>query len=260
MDKNEILARADANYFRSWSLLTSGTPGHELVEQDGLLLTSGQHNYAAFNLAYLWRSGRSPEERLGEVREYFARKSRPYFVRFRAGGVPGIEKALAVAGFVPADEADVPAMVHTGLASAAPSGALRIVTCRTTRELATWSRVMSAGYSIPEALARSFTAPVSAGLLDYELYLGYAGRVAVATSGLVFNNGVAGVYLVSTLPEHRRHGYGEQMTLQAMHRGYQRGALLASLQSSVMGQPIYRRMGFREAGSYRTYRPAPSVL
>jgi ribosomal protein S18 acetylase RimI-like enzyme len=159
-----------------------------------------------------------------------------------------------------ADEADVPAMAYTGTATVAPSGTLRIVTCRTKRELAAWSRTMAAGYSIPEALAQSFAVPVSAGLLDYELYLGYAGRVAVATSGLVLNNGVAGVYLVSTLPEHRRHGYGEQMTLQAMHRGYERGALFASLQTSVMGQPVYQRMGFRDAGSYRTFRPDPSVL
>jgi ribosomal protein S18 acetylase RimI-like enzyme len=260
MDDKEIFARADANYFRSWSLLTSGAPGHELVEQDGLLLTSGQHNYPAFNLAYLWKSARPLDERLDEVRDYFGRKSRPYFVRFRVGGIPGIEKALAAAGFLVADEADVPALVHTGLSTAAPSGTLRIVTCRTRRELASWSRTMAAGYSIPEALTQSFTTPVTAGLLDYELYLGYVGRVAVATSGLVLNNGVAGVYLVSTLPEHRRRGYGEQMTLHAMQRGHERGALFASLQSSVLGLSVYRRMGYRDAGSYRTYRPNPSVL
>ena len=260
MDRTEILARADANYYRSWSLLTSGAPGHELVEQDGLLLTSGKHNYPTFNLAYFWKSNRPLEERLDEVRAYFARKARPYFVRFRVGGVPGIEKALAGSGFVIADEADVPAMVHTSLPAHEPPGRLRIVTCRTKRELANWSRTMAAGYSIPEALAQSFTTPVSSGRLDYELYLGYAGRVAVATSGLVLNNGVAGVYLVATLPQHRRHGYGEQMTLHAMHRGQQRGALFASLQSSVMGLPVYRRMGFDEAGSYRTYRPGLSVL
>ncbi len=266
MDERELLARADANYFRSWSLLTAGTPGHEIVEQDGLIMTSGEHHYAAFNVAYLWKSRRPLPERLTAIREYFARKRRPYLIRFRVGSVPGLEKALRAGGFVPAtetgmpaDESDMPAMVLTGLATVPPVEDLCVVTCTTGHELALWAKTMASGYGIPRALARSFTAPVTAGLIGYELYLGYADDEPVATSGLVLNNGVAGVYMVSTVPDQRRHGYGEQVTRQAMLRGREAGALFASLQSSAMGFSVYRRMGFRQVGAYRTYVPNPSV-
>lgn len=266
MDERELLARADANYFRSWSLLTAGTPGHEIVEQDGLIMTSGEHHYAAFNVAYLWKSRRPLPERLTAIREYFARKRRPYLVRFRVGAVPGIEKALLANGFIaatdtgmPADEADMPAMVHTEIASVPPVDGLRVVTCWDSAELALWAKTMAQGYSIPKALARSFTAPVTAGLIGYELYLGFVGDEPVATSGLVLNNGVAGVYMVSTVPAQRQHGYGEQVTRQAMLRGRDLGASFASLQSSAMGFPVYQRMGFRQVGAYRTYVPNPSA-
>lgn len=260
MDDREILARADANYFRSWSMLTAGTPGHEIVEQDGLLMTSGRHDYAAFNLAYLWKSARPLEERLAALGEYFSQRRCQHSVRFRVGALRGVERALEQAGFELAEEADIPALVHTGLAGIPDGGPLRVVTCRTKAELAAWARTMAAGYSVPEALARLFTAPVTAGAIGYELYLGYADRRPVATSGMVLNNGVAGVYMVSTVPGERRQGYGEQLTRHAMCRGRELGALFASLQSSVMGLPVYRRLGFHDAGSYRTYRPKLAIV
>lgn len=258
MDEAELLARADANYYRSWSLLTAGTPGHEIVERDGLLISAGEHVQAAFNLAFLWDSGPPLPERLAAVRDYFQQHRRPYLVRLREGAIPGAEDALTAAGLVDTREA-IPGLVHEGLLPP-PAAAPRVVACRTARQLTAWAKTMAAGYEMPVALAESFTARLRAGLFDYELYLGYDGRVPVAASGLVLSHRVAGVYMVATVPSHRRLGYGQAMTRHAMEQGLSLGADFSSLQSSAMGMSIYRRMGFRRVATYRTWREDPSVV
>ena len=259
MDQAELLARMDANYFRAWSLLTAGSAGHEVLEQDGLMLTCGANHAASFNLAYLWPGHRPLEERIEAAGAYFERMRRHYLVRFRAGAVPGVEEALTVAGHERSGE-DIPAMLLTSPDIPPRHASLDIACCRSEPELAAWAKAMAPGYGVSRELAASFTNPVRAGVIDYELYLGRAGGEPVATSGLVMTHGVAGVYLVSTLAPHRRKGYGEAMTWHAVRRGLALGARFASLQPSPMGRALYERMGFREVGAYRTYEPRRSVI
>jgi GNAT superfamily N-acetyltransferase len=258
MEHAELLARMDANYFRAWSLLTAGSAGHEVVEQDGLLLTCGANRTASFNLAYLWPSARPLEERIEVARGYFERLRRRYLVRFRAGAIPAIEETLRAAGFERSGP-EIAAMVHTSSDRPAPGTALEIIRCGE-GDLDAWARAMAPGYGVSRDLAESFTNPVRAGVIDYELFLGRAAGEPVATSGLVMTYGVAGVYLVSTLAPHRRKGYGEAMTAHAMQRGFALGARFASLQPSPMGRSLYERMGFRQVGAYLTYEPRRSVV
>ena len=91
---------------------------------------------------------------------------------------------------------------------------------------------------------RSFAAQMYTGFLDGE---------PVATSALFMSNHVAGVYNVATQDAYRRRGLGAAMTWQAVHDGANAGCLLASLQASEMGRPVYERMGFRTVTSYKTY-------
>jgi ribosomal protein S18 acetylase RimI-like enzyme len=259
LDRDEMLARMDANYFRSWSLLMSGTPGHEIVEQDGLMMTASGSTATAFNLAYLWPSARPLDERLKEVRAYFLRRRRRHLVRLREGAVPSADEALRAAGYARVDGEAVPAMVMVPACMPPPEDCLEVTCCRTGGDLEAWATTLAAGYGIAESLAASFTAPVRAGRLDYELYLGRVDGKPVATSGLALSHGVAGVYVVSTLPAERRRGHGAAMTWHAIGRGMALGARFASLQSSAMGLALYERMGFRTVGEYVSYEPGPGA-
>jgi predicted GNAT family acetyltransferase len=55
---------------------------------------------------------------------------------------------------------------------------------------------------------------------------------------------------VATPPEHRGKGYGAAVTARAVLEGFGQGADLAGLQASALGEPVYRRMGFREVLRY----------
>jgi ribosomal protein S18 acetylase RimI-like enzyme len=83
--------------------------------------------------------------------------------------------------------------------------------------------------------------------------LGMLNDRPVATSLLYLGEGVTGIYDVATLPDFRRQGIGEALTvvplLQARTLGYRIGVL----QASPMGLNLYRRLGFREYCTFQAY-------
>jgi len=80
----------------------------------------------------------------------------------------------------------------------------------------------------------------------------HGGRI-VATSSSWTHAGVAGVYCVSTLPEHRGRGLGAAMTHLAALAGAPLSGV-AVLQATTMGAPVYRRLGFQDVAEYTVYR------
>jgi predicted acetyltransferase len=61
------------------------------------------------------------------------------------------------------------------------------------------------------------------------------------------------VYAVGTVPAWRRHGFARALVGHALADGYSCGATTASLQSTEMGLPVYRAMGFDAVGRYEEW-------
>lgn len=86
----------------------------------------------------------------------------------------------------------------------------------------------------------------------------YLERSPVAGAMVYVSHGVAEGIHVGVSPAHRRRGLGEFVTHAVTSAGFDRGARLASLQATLMGESIYRRIGFREIARYPWYTfPAP---
>ncbi len=79
------------------------------------------------------------------------------------------------------------------------------------------------------------------------------GGEAVATTSVLVENGLAGVYMVATLPQARGRGIGAAVTREAMRFARDRGAKAAALQSSDLGLGVYRNLGFVEYCNLRLY-------
>ena len=62
---------------------------------------------------------------------------------------------------------------------------------------------------------------------------------------------------VVTLPEYRGRGLGEACTRLVGNRAFELGARCVVLQASSQGEPIYRRMGYREITRYRWHAKGP---
>ncbi|MER8187650.1 GNAT family N-acetyltransferase [Kitasatospora sp. NPDC094015] len=75
---------------------------------------------------------------------------------------------------------------------------------------------------------------------------------APAAACVTYDDGESvGVYWVATLPQHRSKGAARALLERAL-AGYQERAV--TLTATLLGEPLYRRMGFREHGVSRWWR------
>ncbi len=111
-----------------------------------------------------------------------------------------------------------------------------------------FSRVLNRGSELtPDASHLFHAIHSSIGIVDdYRHYIGYYKGKPVATSSVQYADGVAGLYMVSTLPESRRHGFGSLISSAPLIDARDKGYRIGILHSSKMGYNIYLRLGFKE--------------
>ncbi|MCX6164878.1 MAG: GNAT family N-acetyltransferase [Ignavibacteriae bacterium] len=79
-----------------------------------------------------------------------------------------------------------------------------------------------------------------------KLYLGFYNGEPVATSMSFFNNESVGLYMIATLPEFRGKGIGACITAKPLIDAIDQGYSIGILQSSKMGESVYRKIGFEQ--------------
>jgi ribosomal protein S18 acetylase RimI-like enzyme len=112
-----------------------------------------------------------------------------------------------------------------------------------------WLLPFAIGFGWPECVARAyFDVYASSGLGEVPLlhFVGCVYGEPVATSSLFLDVGVAGLYNVACVPEHRCRGYGTALTLAALREAHARGYAAAVLHSTEQGKGLYQRLGFSE--------------
>lgn len=115
-----------------------------------------------------------------------------------------------------------------------------------------WSRGLAEGYDLPLGVA-DYVSPVHIGVDDspeakFQFFWVRAGEEVAAVSMLALCEGLAGIYCVAVLPEHRNRGLGAYITAQPLRIAQEIGETVGVLQASTMGYPVYRRLGFEDTG------------
>jgi GNAT superfamily N-acetyltransferase len=147
------------------------------------------------------------------------------------------------------------------LQAARPS-ALRIERVTNEQEMSVFTTILTTVFERPEADRQAWlSAYRDLGLGEdsqWIHFLGYLGDMPVATTSCMIDGDLAGIYLVATLAAARGRGAGSALTLHAMQHARDRGARTAALQSSEMGESVYRGIGFIPRATLRLYdwRPA----
>lgn len=88
---------------------------------------------------------------------------------------------------------------------------------------------------------------------NIRLVVAYEDGLPLATALTLLSHGVGGVYYVGTVEAARGRGLAELVTRTVTNLAFDRGAALVTLQASPMGEPIYRRMGYRDQATYTTF-------
>src|SRR5262245_30979999 len=248
-----LLELSDLNYAEALRDL-SRRAGGVVHDEDGLMLYASPHPLPVMtNGAFRTEARLSASEVLDRAREFFARHERGFTVHVRAHADGDLRAAAEAAGLLLMG--DLPGMVldHRLPDVVVPPGVvLRRV--ETEEDAVAFGAVMGgayATYGMPTDVA-----PMTVGRLGVlraphiVTYLASVEGQPAAGAMTIVTHGVAGIYWVGTLPFARGRGLAELCTRAAGNAGFDLGGRVAVLQASVMGEPVYRRMGYVEVTRY----------
>jgi len=188
-----------------------------------------------------------PGEVFALAAAFFGAEAR-YGVIVDAATAAPMEAALRAGGWH-LDEEE-PALVLTPLPEAVPPPPPGLVIRLVTDEagLADFRAVSGTGTQWVPSLAAATDPAVG-------LFVGYVAARPVATARFAVQDGVADINGVVTVPAARRRGYATALTWACIAAGRARGCTAADLTATVMGYPVYRKMGFVPVCTFRTYLP-----
>lgn len=89
--------------------------------------------------------------------------------------------------------------------------------------------------------------------LRYRLLIGLWQDIPVSCALLYMDNLIAGIYMVGTLENYQRRGFGKVITLECLKEAINAGCRYSTLQSSKVGFPLYSKIGFTTIKSLHVY-------
>jgi N-acetylglutamate synthase len=173
----------------------------------------------------------------------------PFGVLLRSTVAPALEAEARRLGLSAVER--IPAMVMAAdeLRDRGTAG-LGIVKVRESADLERALAVMAAGFDAPAALFQPLYQPAIAELPGLSIYLATVKDEPVSTAVSWQGDGGVGIFNVATPAALRGQGYGAAVTARAAEDGFRAHAELAWLQASDLGEPVYRRMGFRQVDTH----------
>lgn len=129
----------------------------------------------------------------------------------------------------------------------------RELTIERVSDLSAWIDVFLPGFHKPAEERDAWLGAYARCGDEWVHFVGRVNGVPIATTSLLLDGDLAGVYHVVTLPDHRGRGIGAAMTHAAMRVARDAGARTAVLQASEMGEGVYRSVGFEAVCTLTLY-------
>lgn len=255
--RQELIELSDLNFVEATRELTRRAGG-AVHDEDGLMLFAGNHPLPVL-VNGVFRTG--PQECdapsvLARANAFFGARARGYSVLCRAHADTDLASAATAAGLL--QFGDSPAMVlEQRLPDAPPPSGITLRRVASDADARAFGEVMGVAYATYGMPVECGAALV--GTLDVlraphvVAFVAELDGAAAAGAMVIVTHGVAGIYWVGTRPEGRGRGLAELCTRAAGNAGFDLGARIAGLQASVMGEPVYRRMGYVEVTRYPNF-------
>ncbi|MFP4529309.1 MAG: GNAT family N-acetyltransferase [Candidatus Kapaibacterium sp.] len=237
-----------------------GLPGCARRDDDELVLMDTRIPAYGFNAVVYCNFADNADLRIAEIaRDFECRKLPLMWWTTPLSAPDDIAERLEKAGFefehecpgmyIPMSEVDPDIMPRIE--------GLRIEFVDSQEKLKDWVKVLSEVQELTfESIGKFMEVEIKAGYepdSPFLRWVGYIDGAPVCTSALFTGRGVPGIYYVVTLDEFRGRGLGRAITAVALLRAHEAGHKICVLQSSQMGYPLYKKMGFREKCKFHQY-------
>jgi hypothetical protein len=255
MKQKELLQLSDLNLAESYREISRWNPHTDMAEQAGVLFVSGAGTFAGINFAI--RVGdkvrSSADSLIDQARAFFAARKRSFSIIVREH----LDKDLldTCNKLELYQVANAPGMAIEDLLEDKPlPGGVRLQHAHTESMVQDFAEVAAHSFTtlgLPEDVGRSVFSEHGA-LLAPHLYpvVAYLNDKPVSCALALLSHGIAGIYYVGTIEPARGMGLAEHCTRAAGNAALTLGARCVVLQASIYGEPVYRRMGYKEFTRY----------
>ncbi len=258
MNNNDLIYLADLNLAESLREIARWRVSSEIIEQDDLLLVSGGDSTPMTNSVI--RVGDRPyppaEEVMNRIKGYFGNRNFGCSVHIRRHLDSDLEDLCRSEKMAQISESP-------GMAIQAPIRMKNLPAEITVRPIENQSGAVDFASVVIDSY-QSLGMPQDTGKIIFEtperilrphnhLVVAYLNEKPVSAAMIIFSHSIAGIYWVGTVESARKKGLGEACTVMVTNEAFRRGASLVILQASRFGEPIYRRLGFREFTRYPWY-------
>lgn len=255
MNQDELLQLADLNLAESHREISRWNPNTDMAEQGDVLFVCGANTFPAVN--FVIRVGRrlksSPDKLISEAKEFFAKRRRSFTIIVRAH----IDKDLLdqCKGLNLFQVSNSPGMsIETTLEEKPLPEGVTLKHVENEAMVNDFGEVVATSYTtlgMPENVGRSMFSEPSAFLAPH-LYavVAYKDRKPASCAMALISHSIAGIYYVGTVEAARGMGLAEHCTRATGNAAFKLGARSVILQASVYGEPVYKRMGYREFTRY----------
>jgi ribosomal protein S18 acetylase RimI-like enzyme len=254
-----IVARVEANFVDHLTWPHRATPGMQVIERGECVVSNSGLATDTFNTIYVRGVPSTPGlGGLPSAVQHFRSRSMPYAV--------WLGPLVAGSGWAgPAELGLRQTEQEVGMwldlsrwEPAEPSGPVQIRRVADRPGLDDFTSVLAALGGPPVAPVIEFYRRAAGAILapgsPMTLLVGYCDDEPVGTVQVFVADGAAGLYDVAARPSHRRQGVGTAVVRAALSEAVRRGCDLAGLQASPEGLPVYRRLGFRECGTFLVFQ------
>ncbi len=255
MNQDELLQLSDLNLAESYREISRWNPHTDMAEQGDILYVSGAGTFPAIN--FVMRVGNnlrsSPDMLIDQARIFFAARKRSFSIIVREH----LDKDLLdiCKGLELFQVANAPGMVIEAQLEDRPlPERVRLQQVTTEHMVKDFAEVAALSFvtlGLPEDVGRSVFSEPSA-LLAPHLYLvvAYLERKPASCAMALLSHGIGGIYYVGTIEAARGMGLAGHCTRAAGNAALKLGARCVVLQASQYGEPVYKRMGYREFTRY----------
>ena len=239
--------------------LTRHAAGGQIVEQDGLMMFAGAHDmpHAYVNGVIRTSGTKSPDEMVERGRRFFGAKGRSFALWGSTHADRDVLEFASKSGLFSYRPEGSPEMALCG--DPGPAALPRGLELEAVQDDATQRRFI-------EVTTRAYghvldAKAIAAVFANLDVLSGEHARAFVASRDgmpqaaamITVFEGLGEVGFVGTVPDARGHGLGGMVTQACAHAAFAQGVNAVFLQASAMGEPVYRRLGFREITRYMRY-------
>jgi GNAT superfamily N-acetyltransferase len=264
----ELSSQVERHTFAVQAWLSSRSPQAVRLELHGTRLSSTGLKIPLLNLAIgsnfpADATETEIEAEIETVKKFFSRRHVPWYWWMNTSPSPKNIGTILKEHGIEYDDRPLPAMAAPLSKMDGLPGVLehiRVWQAESMADLRAASNVRKKAFRFPEGAAVTYFEDMASDWLENsnaKLFLaGETTKDPVSMGAVIMGAGIPGIYVMATLPEHHRRGYGKAILTSLIKEAVKGGHQIIALTASKAGYGLYSQFGFHHIFDFDFYLPA----